>query len=148
MAVNRPGSLYFSAMAVVRSQALLANFGSMMSGGSFLFDCAAMSSITAAEALSPPSFIIWLQRLSVGSAIISGSPSRIRLITPMPSEWSVMTIQSSGRESCAGCPLVAITSSPRANRNASSGPSVVPLMPASPDQPVCTCSSPNSGRVG
>ena len=46
-AVNRPGSLYFSMMAMVFAQIDLANFGSVMSGGSFLLACAAMSSITA-----------------------------------------------------------------------------------------------------
>jgi len=35
--------------------------------------------------------------LIVGSAIISGLPALISAMTPMPSEWSVITAQSSGR---------------------------------------------------
>ena len=35
---------------------------------------------------------------------------------PMPSEWSATTRKSSGRESFTGCPLEAVTSSPRAKR--------------------------------
>ena len=61
-AVKRPGSLYFSAIVVVLAQTLLANFGSVAAGGSFLFDCAATSSITrllrlhrtAVEHVAPP----------------------------------------------------------------------------------------------
>ena len=44
---ERPGSLYFSMMAVFFSQKFLANFGSVISGGSFLFDWAATNSIVA-----------------------------------------------------------------------------------------------------
>ena len=82
------------------------------------------------------------QRFSVASAIISGLPALISLIVPMASEWSVIATQSSGRPSFTGCPDVETTSSPRANRVASSGVSVVPDPPASADQAVCTCSSP------
>ena len=53
-AVKRPGSLYFSAIEVVLAQTLLANFGSVAAGGSFLFDCAATSSITAFFASTGP----------------------------------------------------------------------------------------------
>ena len=59
-----------------------------------------------------------------------------------------MATQSSGCPSFTGWPLVAVTSSPRANRVASSGPSVVPLPPASTDHEVWTCSSPKYGRSG
>ena len=92
--------------------------------------------------------IMSCQRLSVGSRIISGLPSRMAAIVPMASEWSVTATQSRGRESRTGWPDDAVTCSPRANRTASSGDSVAPLKPASTDQPVCTCSSPNSGRSG
>ena len=51
-------------------------------------------------------------------------------------------------ERLTGWPLVEITCSPRANRVASSGPSVVPEPPASADHEVCTCSSPKYGRSG
>jgi len=57
----------------------------------------------------------------------------ISVITPMPSEWSVMATQSSGVPSGTGCPVFDFTSSPRANRVASSGPRLVPAAPASAD---------------
>ena len=47
-----------------------------------------------------------------------------------------MATQSSGCPSLTGWPLVEVTSSPRANRVASSGPSVAPLPPASTDHAV------------
>ena len=59
-----------------------------------------------------------------------------------------MATQSSGCPSFTGWPLVAVTSSPRANRVASSGPSDVPVPPASTDHEVWTCSSPKYGRSG
>ena len=58
----------------------------MTVAGSFLFDCAVMSSIIAACASAPPFSIASCQRFSIGSAIISGSPWRISAMTPMPSE--------------------------------------------------------------
>ena len=147
-AVKRPGSLYFSAMAVFFTHTERANLGSMISAGSFLLACAAISSITAALAWTGPAAIMSCQRLMVGSAIISGLPPLISLITPMPSEWSVIATQSSGCPSFTGWPLVETTSSPRANRVASSGVSVVPVPPASTDQAVWTCWSPKYGRSG
>src|SRR3954465_4289011 len=131
-AVKRPGSLYFSAIVVVFAQTLLANRGSVAIGGNFLFACAATSSITAFFASTGPPLNISRHRLSVGSAIISGLPPLISVIMPIMSEWSVMATQSSGCPSFTGWPLVEVTSSPRANRVASSGPSVAPLPPASP----------------
>ena len=141
-AVKRPGSLYFSAIAVFFSQTDLANFGSMTSGGSFLLAWALISSMVAAIASFGPAPYMSCQRLSVGSAIISGLPPLISEMTPMPSEWSVMAIQSRGCPSFTGWPVVEMTSSPRANRVASSGPSVAPEPPASADHAVCTCWSP------
>ena len=85
-AVKRPGSLYFSAMAVFFSHTLLANRGSMTSGGSFLFDCTATSSITAFLASTGPPPNMSCHFLSVGSAIISALAPLISVITPMPSE--------------------------------------------------------------
>ena len=60
----------------------------------------------------------------------------------------MITIQSSGRRSFAIWPVFDLTSSPRAIRKASSGDVTAPSSPASADQPVCTCVSPNQARVG
>ena len=129
-------------MAVFLSQTLFANFGSITSGGSFLFDCALISSIVAFSASVGLAANMSCQRLIVGSVIISALPPLISEITPIPSEWSAITTQSSGVPSLTGWPLVDTTCSPRAKRVASSGPSVVPEPPASADHPVCTCWSP------
>src|SRR5882757_301483 len=67
---------------------------------------------------------------------------------PIPSEWSVTTRKSRGRESLARCPLEAITSSPLAKRYASFGPSRAPNAPASIEKEVWVCVSPKYGRVG
>ena len=86
-AVNLPGSLYLSAIAMVFSQALTIHFGFMISAGSFPFDCRSMASRTAAWLrFSSPLFMASLQRLIVGSASISGLPARISLMVPIPSE--------------------------------------------------------------
>ena len=66
----------------------------------------------------------------------------------MLSEWSATTSQSRGRESFTGIPLEAITSSPRANRYASSMSSRFPNAPASIEFAVCRCVSPHRGKVG
>ena len=85
-AVKRPGSLYFSAIEVVLAQTLLANLGSVAVGGSFLFACAATSSITAFFASTGPPLNMSRHLLSVGSAIISGLPPLISVIMPIMSE--------------------------------------------------------------
>src|SRR4029453_19057277 len=70
-AVKRPRSLYFSAIAVVLAQTLLANFGSVAAGGSFLLDCAATSSITPFLASTGPPPNMSCHLLSVGRAFLS-----------------------------------------------------------------------------
>src|SRR5579863_5036768 len=147
-AVNLPGSLYFSMMSMVLVQAETIHFGSMNTFGSFRFDWADTASMVAWCAVLPPSCIISDQRFAVGSAIISGLPARSSLIVPMPSLWSVTATQSSGSASLAFWPVLVVVSSPRTKRTASSGESVVPESPASADQPVCTCSSPQNTRSG
>ena len=97
-AVKRPGSLYFSMIALFFSQADFANFGSMMLAGSRLLDWALISSIVAAAACSGPASIMSRHFFCSGSAMSSGLPALISGIAPMPSEWSVTAIQSSGRE--------------------------------------------------
>ena len=83
-----------------------------------------------------------------GSAMMSGAPPTSSGKKPKPSEWSATTRKSSGRESFTGCPVFEVTSSPRANRNASGGPSRAPKAPASIENAVCRCVSPKKGRVG
>ena len=56
------------------------------SGGSFLFACAATSSITAFFASTGPPLNMSRHLLSVGSAIISGLPPLISVIVPIMSE--------------------------------------------------------------
>ena len=141
-AVKRPGSLYFSAIALFLDHRDIANLGSVIGPGSFLVACAWMSSMTAALASAGPLANMSCHFLSVGSFINSGLPALISVITPIMSEWSATATQSSGVPSLTGCPLLAVTSSPRAKRVASSGPSVVPKPPASIDHAVWTCSSP------
>ena len=134
---------------MVFSQAETIHFGSMTIAGSLPFDCMSISSMTAAwTRCGSPLLSASDQPFTTGSAIMSALPPRISLIVPMPSEWSVITIQSSGRASFAGSPVFDLTSSPRANRKASSGVVMAPSMPASADQPVCTCVSPNQARSG
>ena len=147
-AVKRPGWLYFSMMSTVFSQAEVVHFGSIITLGSFCAACALMASREASSPSLPPLAIMSCQRLTVGSASISGLPACTSLIVPMPSEWSATATQSSARCSLAGWPPEALTSSPIAKRTASSGPSVVPASPASADQPVCTCWSPHSSLSG
>jgi hypothetical protein len=146
--VKRPGSLYFSAISVLRFHTEPANLGSIIGPGRLLVAWPLMISITAAVDSLGPCFIMSAHFLSVGSASSSALPSLSSVMMPMPSEWSVTATQSSGALSLTGCPLVETTSSPRAKRVASSGPSVVPKPPASTDHEVCTCSSPQYGRSG
>ena len=107
-----------------------------------------MISIVVFMPSSMPAFICWFQRLAVGSVISFGLPTSTSLMTPSASEWSATTSQSSGRDSRTGWPVLDLISSPRARRNASSGPTRVPPATASPDHEVCRCWSPHSGRVG
>ena len=122
--------------------------GSMKTAGSLPVAWALIASTAAWRAASPPCCIISAHRFAVGSAMNSGAPRRTSLITPMPSLWSVTATQSSGCSSFAFWPVFETTSSPRTKRTASSGESVVPDRPASPDQPVWTCSSPHQTRLG
>ncbi len=90
-----------------------------------------MMSIVALSAVSPPAFTRWFQSLTVGSLNSDALPATISFIAPIPSEWSATTSQSRGRESLTLSPCDVVTSSPRANRNASSGPNVAPKARAS-----------------
>ena len=80
--------------------------------------------------------------------MMAGAPPTTCGKKPKPSEWSATTRKSSGRESFTGCPVLEVTSSPRANWNASAGPSRAPNAPASIENAVCRCVSPKKGRVG
>ena len=78
------------------------------------------------------------QRRPFSVARISGSPLSSWGIRPYISEWSDTTIQSRGRDSLTRRPWVEVTSSPRANRKASSCPSRH-IVPASTEIAVCRC---------
>ena len=79
MAVNLPGSLYLSAVAVYFSHTDFmigpTTFGSLIGGGSLLLAWAEMISFDALPASAPPAFIISPQRLASGSAVNTGLPS-------------------------------------------------------------------------
>jgi hypothetical protein len=92
-------------------------------------------SLTASSAASiaccPPAPYMSYHRLPAGSASRVGAPSRSMFASPRYSAWSETTRKSCGRLSCALSPPLEMTTSPRANRYASSGPSLVPVKPAS-----------------
>ena len=76
--VNRPGSLYLSAMTAARCHTDImsgpAIFGSVSTDGSVLVACAAISSVTALAASVPPALIMRFQRWMVLSPISAGLP--------------------------------------------------------------------------
>jgi hypothetical protein len=61
----------------------------MIVGGRRLLDWALISSMVALAASPGPCAIMSCQRFRVASRIISGLPSRIAEIVPIPSEWSL-----------------------------------------------------------
>ena len=67
-----------------------------------------------------------------------------RCVAPKPPLWSAITRKSSGRSSFAFNPHVDVTSSPRAKRSASSGPSLTPKPKASIEFEVCKWVSPHN----
>ncbi len=69
---------------------------------------------------SPPFAKPSAHSLPFGIAITLGAPRWISVATPIMSEWSVITSQSSGRLSLTGSPVDDLISSPRASRYASS----------------------------
>ena len=85
-----------------------------MALGNFPSPKAAMISSAASAPL--PEWIMSYQRRPFGLASSSGFPAIRSGKNPMLSEWSATTRKSSGRESLAGWPLDAVTSSPRAKR--------------------------------
>ena len=76
--MNRPGSLYFSAVAVYCFQTDFMMgptiFGSLTGPGSVPCACAETSSFFALAASSPPAFSAAAQRTSVGSVVNAGLP--------------------------------------------------------------------------
>jgi hypothetical protein len=145
-AVNRPGSLYFSAAALFASHAERSACG--LSIGGFGSDSVLMIAQTVLKATSPPWRMPSNHRRPFSVARIAGSPFMSCGIRPNISEWSETTRKSSGRDSLARWPVDVVTSSPRANRYASSGPSLQPAAPASTEMAVCRWVSPHSTRVG
>ena len=72
--------------------------------------------ISMAAAAPWPDWIMSYHLRPVGLARSSGLPAIRSGKKPMLSEWSATTRKSSGRDSFAGWPLDAVTSSPRAKR--------------------------------
>ena len=150
-AVNLPGSLYFSAAFIATSHAeRKAGSPGLESRASGKVPCekAMMISTAALTPSWPPACTISYHFLPVGSASISGSPPNNLGKKPILSEWSATTRKSSGLDNFTGTPVEAISSSPLANRYASSGSSLAPNAPASMDIPVCRCVSPQYTLVG
>ena len=80
--------------------------------------------------------------------MMSGVPAKMSGKNPKPSEWSVTTRKSSGRDSFTFWPVDDTISLPLAKTYASRGESRAPNAPASIEYEVCRWVSPKYGRVG
>ena len=145
-AVNFPGSLYFVATPVTYSHTERLIL-SLLYSSCRLPMLRKTSSATWLPS-DPPFFILSYQPLPTSVASKSGSALLSKSARPRYSAWSDTTRKSSGLLSLARRPELDVTSSPRAKRYASSGPSLVPIRPSSNERRVWLCVSPQKTRLG
>ena len=121
IALNLPGSLNFSAVAVYCSHTDFmigpTTLGSLNVLGSVPLPWrTTMSLAVAALSSGVPLLRVLAHCAASGSDVSPGLPSWSWNIRPRPSAWSATTRKSSGRESFTGMPVEETTSSPRAKR--------------------------------